>query len=59
MPLPSTVLQRPAGTFRELAFCIQRGGGLYIDNGGEANLVGCQVYENQATQVGARLMPLP
>ena len=31
-----------------LAFLTQSGAGLYIDNGGVANLDGCQVYENQA-----------
>ena len=32
-----------------LAFCMQSGAGLYVNTGGEANLNGCQVYENQAT----------
>ena len=44
-----SLLQRPAGTFRVLAFCMQSGAGLYVSTGGEANLNGCQVYENQAT----------
>ena len=32
-----------------LAFCMQSGAGLYVNTGGEANLNGCQVYENSAT----------
>ena len=44
-----SLLQRPAGTFHVLAFCMQSGAGLYVDRYGEANLNGCQVYENQAT----------
>ena len=53
-------LQRPAGTFRVLAFCMQlAGAGLYIHNGGVANLDGCQVYENVAEYVRACLSPLP
>ena len=41
-------LQRPAGTFRVLAFLSQGGAGLYVESDGVANLNGCQVYENQA-----------
>ena len=47
--LREALLQRPAGTFHVLAFCMQSGAGLYIGSGGEASLNGCQVYENQAT----------
>ena len=41
-----------------LAFCMQAGGGLFIEIGGVANLDGCNVYSNEA-QVSARLTPLP
>jgi hypothetical protein len=51
-------LQRPAGTLRVLAFCMQAGGGLFIEIGGVANLDSCNVYSNEA-QVSARLAPLP
>ena len=57
-PLPGPFLQRPAGTLRVLAFCMQAGGGLFIDSGGVANLDGCNVYSNEA-YVSARLTPLP
>ena len=53
-----SLLQRPAGTFRVLAFSMQAGGGLYVYSGGVANLDGCNVYSNEA-QVSARLTPLP
>ena len=39
-------LQRPAGTFRVLAFCPQDGGGLAI--WGTATLTNTNVYENVA-----------
>ena len=42
-----SLLQRPAGTFRVLAFLSQDGAGLYVL--GVANLNGCQVYDNQAS----------
>ena len=42
-------LQRPAGTFRVLAFCMQAyGAGLYVAGGGVANLDGCNVFSNEA-----------
>ena len=53
-----SLLQRPAGTLRVLAFCMQVGGGLFVNNGGVANLDGCNVYSNKAW-VSARLTPLP
>ena len=31
------------------------GGGLYVAGGGVANLDGCRVYENEATQSGGGL----
>ena len=41
------VLQRPAGTFRVLAFCMQGdGGGLFVY--GMATLTNTNVYENVA-----------
>ena len=43
-----------------LAFIMAQGGaGLYIYDGGVANLDGCQVYENNAGYVRACLSPLP
>ena len=57
-PFPRPLLQRPAGTLRVLAFCMQVGGGLFVYTGGVANLDGCNVYSNEA-QVSARLMPRP
>ena len=43
-----------------LVFCTQsgNGGGLYIGEGGVANLEGCNVYSNEA-EVSARLTPIP
>ena len=46
------VLQRPAGTLRELAFLAQNGAGLFIYDGGVANLDGCNVYSNKAQGAG-------
>ena len=48
-PVPGAFLQRPAGTFRVLAFSAQGyGGGLFVYNGGVANLDGCNVFSNEA-----------
>ena len=47
----------PLERYVVLAFCMQRGGGLYVWNGGTANLDGCNVFDNEAT-VGARLLNL-
>ena len=57
--LPRTFFQRPTGTLRLLAFCTQGGfgGGLHVDEGGVANLDGCNVFSNEAYV--RRLMPLP
>ena len=47
-PLPRPFLQRPAGTFRVLAFCMQdHGGGLIVY--GTATLTNTNVYENVAS----------
>ena len=47
-PLPGPFLQRPAGTFRVLAFCMQAfGGGLIVF--GTATLTNTNVYENVAS----------
>ena len=54
---PGPHLQRPAGTFRVLAFCMQYGAGLFVNYGGTANLEGCNVYSNEASV--RRQMPLP
>ena len=54
--LRGALLQRPAGTLRELAFCMQYyGGGLYIE--GTAMLTNTNVYENVATSVRLRFEP--
>ena len=45
-----TRLQRPAGTFRVLAFCMQYGAGLYVA-GGTATLTNTNVYQNNAARV--------
>ena len=50
LPSRGPYLHRPAGTFRVLAFCTQdgSGGGLFVANGGVANLDDCNVFSNQA-----------
>ena len=54
-PVPGAFLQRPAGTFRVLAFSAQGyGGGLAIY--GTATLTSTNVYSNQA-RVSAHLLP--
>ena len=37
---------------------MQYGGGAYIDLGGSANFNGCNVHDNEATQVRARILEL-
>ncbi len=44
-PTPQ-IFQRPAGTLRVLAFCIQNGGGLIVY--GTATLTNTNVYSNEA-----------
>ena len=44
-----SLLQRPAGTLRVLAFCMQYGAGLFI--AGTATLTNTNVYENVASLV--------
>ena len=51
LPLPGPLLQRPAGTLRVLAFCIQNGGGLYIS--GTATLINTAIYQNVASVCSA------
>ena len=63
-PFPDHFLHRPAGTFRVLAFLAQVGAGLYIDNGGVANLDGCPQSSNYRNMAGmspalARFLPEP
>ena len=50
-----TRLQRPAGTFRVLAFSMQSGAGLYVR--GTASLTNTNVYENVATSVHLHFEP--
>ena len=54
-PLPRTFLQRPAGTFRVLAFSMQSGAGLIVR--GTASLTNTNVYENVATIVRLHFEP--
>ena len=50
-----SLLQRPAGTFRVLAFSMQSGAGLYVP--GTASLTNTNVYENVATSVCSSFEP--
>ena len=43
---------------RVLAFLAQRGAGLYIDDGGVANLEGCNVHGNVASGVRTHMLNL-
>ena len=54
-PFPDPFLQRPAGTFRVLAFCMQAGAGLYVI--GTASLTNTNVYENVAASVHLHFEP--
>ena len=54
-PLPRHVLQRPAGTLRVLAFCMQDGAGLVVS--GTATLTNTNVYENVAAWVHLHFEP--
>ena len=55
LPLPGPFLQRPAGTLRVLAFCMQAGAGLYVV--GTATLTNTNVYENVAASVHLHFEP--
>ena len=54
-PIPGPLLQRPAGTFRVLAFSMQSGAGLIVR--GTASLTNTNVYENVATSVHLHFEP--
>ena len=54
-PSLTFILQRPAGTLRVLAFCMQAGAGLYVV--GTATLTSTNVYENVAASVHLHFEP--
>ena len=57
-PFPDMSSSAPLERYVVLAFCMQAGAGLYVDNSATANLDGCAVYDNEA-EVCAHLPSLP